>query len=331
MNSPETLILRELLAHEGAFVSGTELARKAGMSRVAIWQHMEKLRAEGFIFEAARARGYRLTARPESLSLSLIKAHLPLRDRGISLILLDEVDSTNDVAARELAGGRRVPLLVIARRQTSGRGRLGRSWMSEANGNLYCSFGFRPQIAPARMPTFTLWMGATLCDLIARFCHVSPGLKWPNDLLFDGRKAGGMLTEARMDADQIRDLVFGLGLNLRTPPGGWPAELAGTATALDAHTAQPVDVNRFVAALVGRVLHAYSRFMEGKHTASLAQLWSRHDVLRGRPVAGLQGHTRVAGIADGIDDEGCLRLMLADGSVERLRAGEVTLEKSPAR
>ena len=219
MNSPETLILRELLAHDQAFVSGTALAAKAGMSRVAIWQHMEKLRLQGFEFEAVRSRGYRLTARPEGLNATLIRAFLPLRDRGLTISLLDHVDSTNDEAARELANGRADPFLILAHRQLGGRGRFGRRWLSDPNGNLYASFAFRPRVEPVRMPTFTLWMGANLCDLIANFFRVTPGLKWPNDLLFEGRKAGGMLTEARIDADQIRDLVFGLGLNLRTPSG----------------------------------------------------------------------------------------------------------------
>lgn len=327
MNTPETLILRELLAHEDRFVSGTLLAAKAKMSRVAIWQHMEKLRAQGFEFEAVRSRGYRLTAKPGELNATLIKAYLPLRDRGLTITVLDEVDSTNDEAARELAAGRSVPFLVLARRQTGGRGRFGRRWLSEPNGNLYASFAFRPKVEPVRMQTFTLWMGANLCDLIANFCRVAPGLKWPNDLLFSGRKAGGMLTEARIDSDQIRDLVFGLGLNLRTPPGGWPEELSTRATALDAHAAEPVEVNKFTAALCGRVLLAYERFIRGDHADVLADLWNRHDVLRGERISALHGAHRITGTAAGIDEEGCLLLRTDRGRVERLRAGEVTLEK----
>ncbi|MFN5560267.1 MAG: biotin--[acetyl-CoA-carboxylase] ligase [Opitutaceae bacterium] len=327
MNTPETLILRELLAHEGAFVSGTSLAAKAGMSRVAIWQHMEKLRAQGFAFEAARARGYRLTAKPTGLNATLIKAYLPLRDRGLTLTVLDEVDSTNDEVARELAAGRTAPFLIVAREQTAGRGRLGRRWLSEPNGNLYLSFGFRPQVSPTRMPTFTLWMGANLCDLIANLCHATPGLKWPNDLLFSGLKAGGMLTEARIDTDQIRDLVFGLGLNLRTPSGGWPEDLRSRATALDAHCPNPPEINRLTAAIAGRVLLAYERFLRGEHEDALADLWNRYDVLRGQRVAGMVSDQRISGTAVGIDREGCLLVRTDRGAISRFHAGEVSLER----
>src|SRR5690606_18217155 len=134
-------------------------------------------------------------------------------------------DSTNDEAARQLAAGRTAPFVILARKQTRGRGRLGRAWHSEANGNLYASFAFRPRVPPGRMAVFTLWMGVSICELIANFTHLQPGIKWPNDILFDGRKAGGMLTEARIDSDQIRDLIFGLGLNVNAPAADWPADL----------------------------------------------------------------------------------------------------------
>ena len=327
MDSPESSILREMLAHENAFVSGSAMAKKLGISRVAVWQHMEKLRQQGFEFEAVRARGYRLTSKPARLEPALVRAYLPLRRRSFTLAVLDSIDSTNDEAARELAAGRADPFVIMAREQTQGRGRLGRRWLSEPNGNLYASFAFRPRVAPARMQTFTLWMGANICELIANFCRVAPGLKWPNDLLFDGRKAGGMLTEARIDADQIRDLVFGLGLNLSTPKGGWPAELKDRATALDTQVAGTLDVNKFAAALIGRVLLAYEKFVGGDHVEELADMWNRHDVLRGRRIAALLGSERLSGTASGIDEEGALLLRTDRGGIERLRAGEVTLQR----
>jgi BirA family biotin operon repressor/biotin-[acetyl-CoA-carboxylase] ligase len=328
MPSTELVILRELIAREPGFMSGAALASKLGISRVAVWQHMEKLRAQGFEFEAARARGYRIIQRPAQLHPTFIAAHLKGRARDFPITLLEEVDSTNDEAARQLAAGRAAPFVILARRQTRGRGRLGRVWHSEANGNLYSSFAFRPQLAPARMPTFTLWMGVNICELIANICHAAPGLKWPNDLLFDGRKAGGMLTEARIDADQIRDLVFGLGLNLNSPASAWPDDLARRAISLAEQTAAPLDPNRFTAALIGRVLLAYNEFVEGDHLATFADRWNRCDVLRGHPVTVLQAGKRFAGVAAGVDDAGSLLVRPAGGGRPlRFQAGEVTLEK----
>jgi BirA family biotin operon repressor/biotin-[acetyl-CoA-carboxylase] ligase len=326
---PDVLILEALLAAgpEG-HVSGAALAERLGVSRVAVWQQMEKLRAQGFVFEGVRARGYRLAAGPAALCAPLVSAHLAAHGGGCPLTLLDEVDSTNDEAARQLAAGRPAPFAVLARRQTRGRGRLGRAWHSSDAGNLYASFAFRPHLAPVRMHTFTLWMGVNVCELLANFAGAAPGLKWPNDLLFAGRKAGGMLTEARVDADEIRDLVFGLGLNVNARATAWPGELRGRAVSLAEHTGTPLDLNRLAAALVGRVLLAYDRFVDGSYADTFADLWHRHDVLRGREVTVLQGAERVGGTALGIDDEGALILRTAKGRTRRFRAGEVTLEKN---
>lgn len=329
MSSTELVILRELLAREPGFLSGTELAKKLNMTRVSVWLHMEKLRAQGFAFEAARSRGYRISQRPTELHLGLITAHLKGRRGNVPISLLDEVDSTNDEAARQLAAGRPAPFVILARQQSRGRGRLGRSWHSEANGNLYASFAFRPRIPPNRMAIFTLWMGVNICELIANFTQLAPGIKWPNDILFDGRKAGGMLTEARVDADQIRDLIFGLGLNVNANTDAWPAELARRVVSLAQQVNAPLDINRFTAALIGRVLLAYEQFAECEHLASFADLWQRYDVLRGNRITLLQGDRRIAGTAMGIDDEGLLLIRPANGRLQRFNAGEVTIEKTP--
>jgi BirA family biotin operon repressor/biotin-[acetyl-CoA-carboxylase] ligase len=327
MPTTEHVILRELLAHEPGFTSGAALAQKLGVSRVSVWQHMEKLRAQGFEFEAARSRGYRIVRRPAQLHVALIEAHLKGRARSCPIFLLNEVDSTNDEAARQLAGGRSAPFVVLARRQTRGRGRLGRAWHSEANGNLYASFAFRPSLPPGGMATFTLWMGVNVCELIANFAQISPGLKWPNDILFGGRKAGGMLTEARVDSDQIRDLVFGLGLNVNSESAAWPGDLGRRAVSLAEQAASALDINRFTAALIGRVLLAYEQFIAGEHGTAFADLWQRYDVLRGQPVALLQGSRRFAGLAAGVDGDGSLLIRPEGGRLQRFHAGDVTLEK----
>jgi len=328
MQTAEHVILRELIAHQPGWVSGSKLAVKLGCSRVAVWQHMEKLRAAGFAFEAQRARGYRLAQCPASLHLDLIEVLLKPVSRQFSIILLDEIDSTNDEAARQLAAGRLAPFAVLARRQTRGRGRFGRTWHSESKDSLYASFAFRPRVPPDRMQTFTLWMGLNLCELLRHLIGVAPGIKWPNDILFNGRKAGGMLTEARVDADQIRDLVFGLGLNVNNSSAQLPAELAHRAVSLADVTGAPVDLNRLAAAVIGRVLLAYQQFADGDHLRTFADLWHRYDVLRNQSITLLEGGRRHRGTVGGLDDEGALLLRDDRGRTQRFRAGEVTMEKA---
>jgi len=328
-SSPEITILRALLEKENGFVSGSVLAKTLSMSRVAVWQYMEKLREQGFAFEAVRARGYRLTERPTGLNPASIEAFLPPRKTAPGFICLETVDSTNDEAARQLAAGGAVPFVVMAREQTRGRGRFGRTWHSEANGNLYLSFAFRPQLPPGRMQTFTLWMGVNLCELVASVTHTTPGLKWPNDILFNERKAGGMLTEARIDADQIRDLIFGLGLNINSPAGSLPHDIVRRAVSLAEHTHAPLDLNKFAATVIARVLDAYDSFVSGTYKETFADLWNRFDFLKGKPISLLHGTQPVNGTALGIDDEGSLLVRTDRGTTERFRAGEVTIAKKP--
>jgi BirA family biotin operon repressor/biotin-[acetyl-CoA-carboxylase] ligase len=137
-----------------------------------------------------------------------------------------------------------------------------------------------------------------------------------------------MLTEARVDSDQIRDLVFGLGLNVNGPLDAFPPEFAGRAATLAGCTGSPVDLNRLTAAIIGRVLAAYDRFVEGTYRDTFADLWNRYDLLRGKPVTLAQGSRRITGIAGGIDDEGSLLIRGENGRPQRFPAGEVTLERS---
>jgi len=145
--------------------------------------------------------------------------------------------------------------------------------------------------------------------------------------MLNGRKAGGILTEARIDTDRIRDLVIGFGLNLTRPPQGWTGELAGRAIALNEVSNTPLDVNHFAAALVGRVLSACEEFSQQQHEARLIELWERFDSLRNREITLLFGRDEITGQAAGIDLDGSLLLRNESGEIQRYLAGEVTLAK----
>jgi len=328
-STPDVIIVRELLNAGEAFVSGSQLAKLLGISRVAVWGHIEKLRAKGFTVEAVRRRGYRLLEKPQGLDAFMLTASLNSRSMPAELVILQSVDSTNSEAERRLAAGAGTPLVIVSRVQTRGRGRLGRRWESEDCGNLYASFAFRPQLRPARMQDFTLWMGVNVCEALAASCRFDAGVKWPNDILYGGRKLGGMLTEARVDADSTRDVIFGLGLNINSQRSDWPAAIAPRTTSVAEAIGRTVDVNRVAAAIISRVLLAFERFVEGEHRDTFNRLWERFDLLRGRRIAILVGDERIEGIAEGIDAVGALRLRDDHGHIHRCMAGDVTIEKRP--
>ena len=328
MSDLDSSILLAFLEADGEPVSGDRLAKELGVSRVAIWSRLERLRASGYVFAASTRKGYALRSVPRHLDPALLDAHLRLLKVSPKVEFLAEVDSTNSEAERRLAVGQEAPFAVLARTQKAGRGRLGRKWHSAPSGNLYLSLAFRPFIPPERLKPFTLWMGLALCAHVEKSLGLKLGLKWPNDLQSpDGRKVAGMLTEARLDADSVRELVFGVGLNLTGASKDFPADLRATAGSLEAALGSPLDLNREAAGVIAALFRAWEQFEEGTWSRSFRKLWSHHDVLAGKSVrVGLRGDP-VAGVVDGIDDEGSLILRTGGGRRAIVSSGEVTLRK----
>lgn len=320
-----THLLAAFLRDPGRFVSGASLGRELGLSRVSVHHHLEQLRREGFVFSAIRNRGYRMESEPPSLHPDLLSALLLESPCPFfsSHLCLPTVDSTNSVAETELASGRPVPFLVVADTQTTGRGRRGRVWHSPPGRNLYLTAALRPSLPPARLQSVTLWLGLRLCRLLRDTFSLPVLVKWPNDLMLHDRKIAGMLTEARIDSEVTRDLVFGLGLNVNIEESAFPRELADTAGSLGMALGRPVRLNR----LAHRILHcladAFQDFLETDPLDELAALWPEFDYLRGQHVRaeGLEG--QVLGIAR----NGALRLLREDGSQVLLHSGEVSVRR----
>jgi BirA family biotin operon repressor/biotin-[acetyl-CoA-carboxylase] ligase len=328
MTALDSSILRAFLAAAGEPVSGDRLAKELGVTRVAVWSRLERLRAAGFVFAAAPRKGYRLEATPRTLHPALLDAHLRRLKVTAAVDLLPTVDSTNSEAERRLAAGQEAPFAVLAQAQTAGRGRLGRRWHSGPSGNLYLSLAFRPFLDPARLKPFTLWMGLAVCAHVEATTGVKLGLKWPNDLLSaDGRKVAGMLTEARLDADNVRELVFGLGLNIAGSAKDFPPELRTIAGSLALAGAKGLDPSQVAAEVVAALFEAWEAFTEDRWRKDFRARWARYDTLVGKSVrVGLRGDP-VAGVVDGIDDEGSLILRVGGRRRLVVASGEVTLRK----
>ncbi len=325
MESAESRIVKALLESGKSHVAGSRLAEFLGVSRVTIWTHMENLRRDGFSIEAVRNKGYRLDHVPDGLSEPYLHCLLPELAEESRLVFHRQTGSTNRDAERLLAEGKDAPFVVMARRQTAGRGRLGRRWQSDDESNLYASFAFRPLATPERMRDFTLWIGASVCRCLEEESGLKPGLKWPNDVWFGDRKMGGILTEAKVNADQILELVLGIGLNVNSAPATWPAPLCHEAVSLREALGRSVDINRLTATLVKSILKAYESFLAGDHRDKFRALWERYDLLHGREVTAYQGTEQVTGKAAGIDEHGRLRVITGSGETVLLSAGDVTL------
>jgi BirA family biotin operon repressor/biotin-[acetyl-CoA-carboxylase] ligase len=321
----DTKLLLAFLRAKGAFLSGEQLAENLGLSRVSIHNHLEGLRKDGFQFNAIRNRGYQLAAEPDRLHPVLMEALLADEPCPFfkSHLVLDDVDSTNTRSEAELSAGRETPFFVTADTQTAGRGRRGRVWHSPPHRNLYLSVALRPSLPPSRLQTITLWLGLRTC-LFLRDTYGLPVLvKWPNDLMLHGRKIAGMLTEARVDSESTRDLVFGMGLNVNYSESDFPPDIAAVAGSLSQNLGHGLSLSQLAHAVVLHLAEALQDFLEDQFADELARLWPEFDFLRGQRV-----QTDLAsGTAIGITSSGSLRVQRDDGSIAILHSGEVSLKQ----
>ncbi len=325
---PLLVILEHFVKAGNEFVSGSVLSESLGVSRVSIKYNIDRLREEGFVFEASTNRGYRLDREPDSLHDTLIRAYL--KHAGVSqpFFFFPEIDSTNSEAERLLASGHACPFAVLARKQIAGRGRYGRYWVSENHGgNIYLSMAFKPDMSLERMQRFTLWMGLRVCDYFNRM-KVPVKMKWPNDIVSDWKKVAGILTEARVEADCLHHVVFGIGVNMNENPADISSELASKATSVSAITNRKMSSNLFSAGLIKSLYAAYGAFVDGSYGLLLPSLWDKHDFLKGKTVTAERGKTLISGVVSGVDDNGNLLLVCADGSMEKINSGEVSLSKN---
>jgi BirA family biotin operon repressor/biotin-[acetyl-CoA-carboxylase] ligase len=327
-NDDALTILRALLSTPAAFVSGSLLAEELGMSRPAIHGKLEKLREQGFKFEAIRNKGYRLVKEPEVLHPDLVRHYTQKSGTEIDVLYFPVIDSTNSEAERQLSFGRKAPFAIASSCQTKGRGRLGRDWHSATADNLYLSVVFEPNIPPQALQHFTLWAGIHICRALQTCVPKAPlKIKWPNDLHCDGRKFAGMLTEAKIDADSIRSIIFGIGLNVNSNPSKYPPEIRKTATSLYAVHGEELSLNQIAASVIAAIQNAYNACILGNGSEDLVAAWSPLSSLSGKAVTAIMSGKEITGIACGIDETGALQLQSEDGILHSVRAGDVTLKK----
>lgn len=242
---------------------------------------------------------------------------------GCRIEYFDSTDSTNTVARQLAAGGAAEGTVVIAEAQTKGRGRLGRTWLSPPLRNLYLSIVLRPPIAVAAAPQLTLVAGLAVVEAVSEWvAHAA--IKWPNDVVIDGRKVAGILTEMEADEDRVRFVILGIGVNLNAAPEDFPDELRDTATALCAAAGRLIDRTAFAERLLSRVEERYGLFL-AQGFGAIRPLWEKRSCLAGRTVQIDGGGQRCAGVVTGITDDGALKVRDATGHETHVVAGDVTV------
>ena len=315
-----------MLREAGAPVSGPEIARRLGISRAAVWKHVERLAAQGYRVARDNAAGYRLEAVSTRLLPAEIARLLATERIGHTVHHFESIDSTNRHAMELARQGAREGEVVVAEMQTAGRGRLGRSFFSPAGVSFYGSIILRPAIAPARAPQITLVAGLAVAEAIERHAGMRPGLKWPNDVHLGGLKVAGILTEMEAEADRVLHVVCGPGVNLNVAAEDFPPDLRAIATSVLASTGRTVERAAFAADLFASFERHYDEFLRGG-LGGLSDRWNSYSVLTGRVVTVEGAGETLDGKVVGIDDEGALLLERRGGKIARAIAGDVTLRK----
>ncbi|MEA5445209.1 biotin--[acetyl-CoA-carboxylase] ligase [Gammaproteobacteria bacterium AB-CW1] len=307
---------------DGEFHSGEALAGALGVSRAAVWKHLEALAEAGLGLDRQRGRGYRLTHPVELFDADAIRAAMGSPwNRQLQLHLPAAVASTNQFLADLPADAR--PQACLAEGQAAGRGRRGRQWLSAYGAGIPLSLAWHFHVLSAGVSALAPAIAVSLAGALEALGARGLRLKWPNDLLCEQGKLAGILIELRGAPEGPCDVIIGVGINWALP--NEPVDQA--AADLSAVMARP-SRNHLAGMVLGRLCDDLGRYAE-QGFAPFADAWAERDALAGRSVTLDLGTRQVAGCAQGLDEAAALCLREADGSLSRWQVGEVSLR--PAR
>ncbi len=315
-------VLHLLQKSNGNYISGEEISKILGVSRAAVWKHIHALKTAGYTIEATRNRGYRLTSCP--LSAGAIMPLLQTRALGRSLICLQTATSTN-ILARELAlQGAPHGSALAAETQTAGRGRLQREWVDSPGKDICVSLILRPHIETQYAPRFTLATALGIHQLL-RNMSIPATIKWPNDVLINGKKICGILLELNGTIDELAFVVVGIGINVNT--ASFPSDLSAVATSLCLLTGEQHGRASLFAMLLNTLEPLYDMCETADAYERLLSQYKQACSTIGQEVAVRSLQNEWQGTVQDIDERGQLLLRTPDGQIHALSAGDVTLRK----
>lgn len=315
-------ILRALVQADG-YVSGQELCERMHVSRTAVWKVINQLKDEGYRIESVTGKGYCVLACPDLITKEAVSSRLSTAWAANDIRYYEVLDSTNNEARRAAECGAENGTLIVAELQEHGKGRRGRSWETPAGTSVAMSIVLRPQIEPSHASAVTLVMGLATAKACRVFCGVDARIKWPNDIVVDGRKIAGILTEMSSEIDYINYLVIGVGINVNTDD--FPEELKEKAVSLKRLTGEKIDRAGLIAACIKEFEHYYERFTETQDVSGMLEEYNELLAGRGERVRVLEPGNEYEGISEGINQKGELLVRREDGTQTAVYAGEVSV------
>lgn len=306
------------------FISGEDIAGELGISRTAVWKHIQKLREHGYQIISRERRGYQLKDAPDLLLPSEIQIGLDTQIIGKEMKYFPSVDSTNRVAKALAYHGAEEGTIVVAEEQDSGKGRLDRNFYSPRGKGIWFSVILRPKILPHDAPKFTLMAAVAVAEAMARF-NLKAEIKWPNDIMFDGRKLVGILTEITGELARITYMVIGIGINVNMSREDFPEELQSVAASLAEMNGEDLSRVELFRAVLEEFDKLY-REVSASGFDKVIERWKKYNVTLGKNVRVISAGDgeSFTGKAIDLDEDGALVVETAKGR-RTVYAGDVSI------
>jgi BirA family biotin operon repressor/biotin-[acetyl-CoA-carboxylase] ligase len=316
---------KEILTHlrnVKDYVSGDHMSDNMGISRTAVWKYINHLEQLGYTISKLKGKGYRLEKSPDKLYPWEVEQYLGTGVIGKKVIYTDTVDSTNSHAFKLALSGEPEGTCIIAETQKTGKGRLGRKWFSPVGKNLYMSVVLRPSIPPSSVYPITFLSSLAVYDTIQSVTGIEPTLKWPNDVLVNGKKICGTLLELSTEADMVRFVIVGIGLNINMEDQDIDEEIQSKATSLLLQAKKPFERPMVCGILLTNLERYYTIFKE-KGSEEICLIWEERANIKGKYFEITQMGETYRGVSEGIDRDGGI-LLTIEGTTKKIIAGDVS-------
>ncbi|MBU0709824.1 MAG: biotin--[acetyl-CoA-carboxylase] ligase [Candidatus Omnitrophica bacterium] len=308
----------DFLKKKQGYVSGDHISHRLGITRQALWKHIQELKDNGYDIAAVPHLGYRLIGLPDRLFTFEVTRDLNTQFIGKRIHYFDSLASTMDMAMQ--LGMKKAPegTLVLAEYQTRGWGRLGRNWSSPRYKGIYLSLILRPKMLPERASILTLLCAVSICEAIKAACGLDTQIKWPNDILIDNKKLGGILTELTASTDEIKFMAVGVGLNINNDK----KSLVPQATSLKEKKGEVINRVHLLQEILRRIESNYLLFQK-KGADFFIEKWRKQSITLGKRIK-VQCHKKIIeGVAQDIDTDGGLLIRNDSGVIQKIMAGDV--------
>lgn len=312
-----------ILKESEDYVSGETMSGELGVSRSMVWKIIKGLRDDGYQIESVTNRGYKLTRVPDLVTGEEIKSVLGTQVFGREIYDFGEVDSTNIIAKAKAREGAAEGTIFIAESQIAGKGRLGKTWSSPAGTGIWMSIIARPKIAPQEVSGITLVAGLAICRAIRKTTDLPAYIKWPNDIVVNGKKICGILTEMSAEMERVNYVVIGIGINANITD--FPKELHGLATSLKIESGVHYRRKDIVASLLMFFETYYKRYLQAGSLEGILEDYKDLCITLKNEVTIISKDQAYKARPVDIDETGALIVEKEDGARVTVTSGEVSV------